>query len=109
MFMYVNRKLLFGNNHFIEQLIEYNDINNIFTWIRDIHTIILFLCFFFQAEKKDMTVSEAGLVFSFFALVMFLLSPAMGSIVSTFYKFINLNAWYWCLIKFVTLSDYFFC
>lgn len=29
-----------------------------------------------------MTVSEAGLVFSFFALIMFLLSPAMGSIVS---------------------------
>lgn len=45
----------------------------------DKHTIL----FFFQAEKKDMTVSEAGLVFSFFALIMFLLSPAMGSIVST--------------------------
>uniref|UniRef100_A0A2H8TGP9 MFS-type transporter C6orf192 n=1 Tax=Melanaphis sacchari TaxID=742174 RepID=A0A2H8TGP9_9HEMI len=37
-----------------------------------------------EAEKKDMTVSEAGLVFSFFALVMFLLSPAMGSIMPIF-------------------------
>ncbi|XP_060845002.1 MFS-type transporter SLC18B1-like isoform X2 [Rhopalosiphum padi] len=37
-----------------------------------------------EAEKKDMTVSEAGLVFSFFALIMFLLSPAMGSIMPIF-------------------------
>lgn len=38
--------------------------------------------FVFQAENKDMSLSEAGLVFSFFALIMFLLSPAMGSLVN---------------------------
>ncbi|XP_025423082.1 MFS-type transporter SLC18B1-like isoform X2 [Sipha flava] len=45
-----------------------------------------------EAEKKDMTISEAGLVFSFFALIMFLLSPVMGSIMPIFgtkYLFIS--------------------
>ncbi|VVC37962.1 Hypothetical protein CINCED_3A013556 [Cinara cedri] len=37
-----------------------------------------------EAEKKDMTLSEAGLVFSFFALVMFFLSPSMGSLMPIF-------------------------
>ncbi|XP_050426525.1 MFS-type transporter SLC18B1-like [Adelges cooleyi] len=37
-----------------------------------------------EAEKKDMTLAEAGFVFSFFALIMFLLSPAMGSLMPIF-------------------------
>lgn len=38
-----------------------------------------------------MTLSEAGLVFSFFALIMFLLSPSMGSLVSKNNFFVLLN------------------
>lgn len=39
-----------------------------------------------------MSVSEAGLVFSFFALIMFLLSPVMGSLVRiTCFEYLHLN------------------
>lgn len=61
-----------------------------------------------------MSLSEAGLVFSFFALIMFLLSPAMGSLVSTYFvqfiilflfEYVSIN--YTSFINKVSLSIYY--
>lgn len=52
-----------------------------------------------------MSVSEAGYVFSFFALVMFLLSPTMGSLVSINRVFIEITNYYANYIEIICIFN----
>jgi predicted MFS family arabinose efflux permease len=42
----------------------------------------MFVLFVFQASQKGMSETISGLVFSFYALIMFVSSPLFGKIVS---------------------------